>query len=160
MNPVSTLLPMLFVGLLVIGFFIAIILLIVRLATRAGSGPARPPVFSRPNVLIEPADDGFWIVSCPANPDALLHYHYWFNGVRYTGQVPYQPGRDGRQFVYTGNRPEQTAVVRILDASDDDSSSLLPPIIAAESAFMNSSAAEPPDSPSPPSSSSSFPSAY
>jgi hypothetical protein len=154
------LLPLAIFVLLAIGFFIAVIFLIVRLASRAGSGPARPPVFSQPNVLIEPADDGFWIVSCPASLDSVLHYHYWFNGVRYTGQVPYQPGRDGRQFVYTGNRPDQTSVIRIQDVSDDDASSLIPPIIAAESGFMAGSAVQPADDPSPPSSSSSFPSAY
>jgi hypothetical protein len=83
----------------------------------------------------------------------------------------FQPGSDGRQFIYTGIRPDQVAIVRVENSSgavvsnvppmiQDDGPDIVTPIlgaVAAEAAFdAISSAAQPPEPPSPPQ----FPSAY
>jgi hypothetical protein len=148
--PSGLLCPLLFIGI-----FIFAIIAIVRLGRKSASGglggSGRPAV----NVPTELDQDGFWMVSCPANPGSIIHYHYWSGGVRYSGQVPFKPGGDGRQFVYTGRRPEQVSVTRVVEVDDDDlTGSVIPPIIAAGSTW------DPPNPPSPPPSPSSFPSAY
>jgi hypothetical protein len=98
------------------------------------------------------------MLSCPADPGSIVYYHYWSGGARYSGQVPFKPDADGRQFVYTGRRPDQVAVARIVEVDDDDlTASMIPPVIAAGSAW------EPPDissAPTPPPAPPSFPSAY
>jgi hypothetical protein len=154
------LLPGLLCPLLALALIIGLVVFIVRAVSKAGSSPVSglPPVSRR--VLTEMGDDGFWIVSAAANPNALLHYYYWINGIRHTGQIPYQPNPTGRQFVYTGNRPERADIIRILEATEDDAASLLPPAIAAESAFFAGTVIDTPDTASPPASSSSFPAAY
>jgi hypothetical protein len=148
------LLPGLLCPVLGLAFFVFVVFVIIRAVTRRGS---RPLQTSRTNVLTQMADDGFWIVSCAAQPDAMIHYHYWANGVRYAGQIPFQPGPDGRQFVYTGMRPEQAAIIRILQTDDDAGSSLLPPVFTSAGFLPGSD--EPDSSPAPPTTSS-FPSAY
>ncbi len=67
----------------------------------------RPP----PSVLTSTADDGFWITSDQLAPSSMIQYYYLLNGVRQMGQVPFQPGPDGRQFIYTGARPDGVSVV-------------------------------------------------
>src|SRR5262249_28567567 len=125
---------------------------LIRLARRSrsvGSGGTGPPLV---NVATQMDQDGFWMVSCPADPGSIIYYHYWSGGARYSGQVPFKPGPDGRQFVYTGRRPDQVSVARIVEVDDDDlTGSLIPPIVAAGSTW------DPSDTPSPPPS---FPSAY
>lgn len=130
-----------------------IIILIVRAAMRANQGGGAP--ISTPNVVTQMGDDGFWITSCPAAPSAIIHYAYWSGGVRHTGHIPFQPDSDGRQFVYTGARPEQVSITRIVEDSDDSVGGFIPPIIGSSSTFWDSSSSPP----SPPSSSG-FPSAY
>jgi hypothetical protein len=145
---------------IVLALIVAVVILIIRAAVQSGSGTSAVRRPSRLNVLTEMADDGFWIVSCGANPNAMLHYHYWAGGVRRVGQVPFQPDPSGRQFVYTGVRPEQAAIVNILEDPDDVSASMLPPVIGAGSAFLGAAGDDTQDTPSPPPSPPSFPSAY
>jgi hypothetical protein len=144
--------------LLVIGLFVIAIIATIQWARRMWSSPAGasgvPPV----NVPTQLEQDGFWMLSCPADPGSIIFYNYWSGGARYSGQVPFQPGADGRQFVYTGRRPNQVAVTRIVEVDDDDlTGSIIPPVIAA------GSVPEPPDTfsdPTPPPAPPSFPSAY
>jgi len=149
--------PLLFVGFFVLA--IVVVIRMVRSGTRVIGGPgvsASPPV----NVPTQLDQDGFWMVSCPADPGAIIYYHYWSAGVRYSGQVPFKPEADGRQFVYTGRRPDQVSIVRIVEDDGDDvgvpGAALIPPMIPIDTSW------DLPDSPSAPASSSSspFPSAY
>jgi hypothetical protein len=158
-NPMSSI-----VGLLcpILGFAIVvfIIVTIVRTVARAGAcagGGIQP---SLPNVVTQLGQDGFWIVSCPAEPGSIVHYHFWTGGVKHSGQVPFQPGADGRQFVYTGARPEQVSIVRILQVSEDVQPDIIPPILGAAATIWASSSDDQPDTPSAPPSPPSFPSAY
>ena len=147
--------PLLFVGFFVLA--IVVVIRMVRSGTRVigGSGVSAPPPVNVPTRLEQ---DGFWMISCPVDPGAIIYYHYWSAGVRYSGQVPFKPEADGRQFVYTGRRPDQVSVVRIVEVDDDGGvpgAALIPPTIPIDPTW------EVPDSPSSPaSSSSSFPSAY
>src|SRR5262249_12656417 len=151
---VGLLCPFIFIGLFVIAIFATI-----RWARRISSSaePSGPPPVNVPTQLHQ---DGFWMLSCAADPGSIIYYHYWSGGARYSGQVPFKPGADGRQFVYTGRRPDQVAVTRIVEVDDDDlTGSMIPPVIAAGSVW------EPPDidissAPTPPPAPSSFPSAY
>jgi hypothetical protein len=148
-------------GLLCPLFFVAFVVLaivaIIRLASKSGSsgsgGFGRPPV----DVPTQLEQDGFWMISCPADPGSIIYYHYWTGGTRYSGQVPFKPEADGRQFVYTGRRPDQVSITRIVTVDDD---SLIPPVMAAGSMWdppdIPSVSSTPPSAPSP----SSFPSAY
>jgi hypothetical protein len=140
--------------LLVIGIFVIAIIATIRWVRRMSSpagAPGLPPV----NVPTQLDQDGFWMLSCPADPGSIIYYHYWSGGARYSGQVPFQPDSDGRQYVYTGRRPDQVAVDRIVEVDDDDlTGSMIPPIIAA------GAVQEPPDTFSDPSPPPSFPSAY
>jgi hypothetical protein len=129
------------------------ILLIFRAAMRANQGGSI--LSSTPNVVTQIGDDGFWITSCPAEPSSIIHYAYWSGGVRHTGHIPFQPDSSGRQFVYTGARPEQVSITRIVEDSDDIVPGVIPPIVGTTSTFWGSSSS----APSPPSSSA-FPSAY
>ena len=134
-------------------FFVVVITTIIRAVAKSASGSsgsARRPL----NVPTQLGPDGFWMISCPANPGSIVYYHYWSGGSRYSGQVPFQPEGDGRQFVYTGRLPDQVSVIRIVNVAGD---SLIPPVVAADSGW------DPPDPsppPSPPPPSSFFPSAY
>jgi len=144
--------PLLFIAIAILA--IVAIVRQVRKRRSGGSGlSGRPPV----NVPIQLGQDGFWIVSCAADPGSIIYYDYWSGGARYSGHVPFKPEADGRQFVYTGRQPDQVSVGRIVEVDDDDvTGSLMPPIIAAGMPW------DPPDlgpapGASPPSS---FPSAY
>jgi hypothetical protein len=143
--------------LIIIGILIFALVAIIRRASKSpscGSGFSGRRSINVPTQLDQ---DGFWIVSCPADPGSIIHYHYWSGGARYSGQVPFKPGTDGRQFVYTGRQPGQVSIVRIMEVDDGDmTSSLIPPIIAVGSTW------DPPDPGSDPgpSSQSSFPAAY
>ena len=139
--------------MLVFAIVAIIIILIVRTAMRASQGGGIS--VSAPSVVTQLGDDGFWITSCPAEPSSIIHYAYWSGGVHHTGHIPFQPDNNGRQFVYTGARPEQVSITRIVEDSDDIVPGVIPPIIGSTSAFWDSSSSPP----SPPSSSG-FPSAY
>jgi hypothetical protein len=152
------------VGLLcpLLGFAIVvfIIITIVRAAARAGSGAAGGIQPSLPNVVTQLGQDGFWIVACPAEPGSIVHYHFWAGGAKHSGQVPSQPGADGRQFVYTGARPERVSIVRIMQLSEDVQPDIIPPILGAAATIWSASSDDRPDMSSAPRSPPSFPSAY
>ncbi|HSU55660.1 MAG TPA: hypothetical protein VLT36_16510 [Candidatus Dormibacteraeota bacterium] len=146
--------------LLLVALFVMAIVATIRFLSRSASGSSGlSTTVPRVKVPTQIEQDGFWLLSCPADPGSIIYYHYWSGGARYSGQVPFNPGADGRQFVYTGRGPEQVSVARIVQVDDDDlTSSLIPPAIAAASMW------DPPDTfsaPSPPPPyPSSFPSAY
>ena len=139
---------------------VVIIVIIVRAIARAGSDAAGGVQASLPNVITQLGADGFWIVSCPAEPASMIHYHFWSGGVKHSGQVPFQPGTDGRQFVYTGARPEQVTIVRIIEPVDDIQLDIAPPIFGAAAAIFGSSSDDQPDTSSAPPPPPQFPSAY
>ena len=146
--------------LIVIAIVVTLIVLIFRAVVRAGSragGGIRP---APPNGVTELGVDGFWIVSCPAELGSMIHYHFWAGGVKRSGRVPFQPGTDGRQFVYTGARPEQVAVISIAGPADDIQPDIMPPVIGAAAAIFGSSSDDRPFTSSAPSAPPSFPSAY
>jgi hypothetical protein len=153
--------------LLVLTFIIVVIVLIVRAAARTASRVAasasRPPL----NVVTQLGPDGFWLSSF--EPASIVYYQYWAAGARHTGQIAFQPGNDGRQFVYTGVRPDQVEIVRVAGPSgdftpgpatyvDDGSTDITTPILgaAAAAAVYDAVSSDPPAPPSPPS----FPAAY
>jgi hypothetical protein len=106
-----------------------------------------------PNLTTSMADDGFWISGDQVDPSGIIHYVYWSGAVQRAGQVPFQPGADGRQFIYTGARPDRVTVA-LADAADAGAELL------ERSRRMSS---DPPvlESPDPtPAPSSGFPSAY
>ena len=144
----------------ILAIVVAIIVTVVRAAARAGAGDGGGIQPSLPNVVTQLGQDGFWIVSCPAEPGSMVHYHFWTGGVKHSGQVPFQPGADGRQFVYTGARPEQVSIVRILQVSEDVQPDIIPPILGAAATIWASSSDDRPDVSSAPPSPPSFPSAY
>src|SRR5436190_947008 len=76
----------------------------------------RPPA----NLMTSMADDGFWISSDQVSPATMIQYYYWVQGVQRIGQVPFQPGPDGRQFIYTGERPDSVSVLLADAASPPD----------------------------------------
>jgi hypothetical protein len=152
--------------LLVFVFIIVIIVLIVRSAGRSVSRVTaespRPPTSAATRL----AEDGFWLSSY--EPASIVYYHYWAAGTRHEGQIVFQPGNDGRQFIYTGARPEQVQIVRVVGPSgsatyvQDDSTDFTTPIlgaVAAEVALdaIASAASDPPAAPSTPPQ---FPAAY
>src|SRR5262245_27293911 len=83
--------------LLFIGFFVVAIILMIRLVRSGKSRPGGPVVTSPPsvNVPTQLAEDGFWIISCPADTGSMIYYYYWFTGTRHSGQVPFKPETDG-----------------------------------------------------------------
>jgi hypothetical protein len=139
---------------------VVIIVIIVRAIARAGSGAAGGVQASLPNVVTQLGADGFWIDSCPAEPASMIHYHFWSGGVKHSGQVPFQPGTDGRQFVYTGARPELVTIVRIIEPVAYIQSDIAPPIFGAAAAIFGSSSDDQPDTSSAPPPPPQFPSAY
>jgi sugar/nucleoside kinase (ribokinase family) len=158
-NPMYAL-PGLLCPLIGFALVVVIIVIIVRAIARAGSGAAGGIQPSLSNVVTQLGDDGFWIVSCPADPASMIHYHFWSGGVKHSGQVPFQPGTDGRQFVYTGARPEQVTIVRIVEPADDLQPGIAPPIFGAAAAIFGSSSDDQPDTSSAPPPPPQFPSAY
>ena len=156
--------PLALIGLLcpfaILALFVYIAIKIAR-AFQARSVGA-PPVAERrvKNVTTELGADGFWILSCPAAPLSVIHYYYWSAGARHAASVPYEPGSDGRQFVYTGLRPEHVSISRIVEPGGVSTApaplDVLPGVIAAEAVFNSMEPDEPPPAPEPPR----FPAAY
>ena len=146
-------------GLFILVILGLIIAGLIRAATRGStSNGGYAPLLG--GIGTQMGTDGFWIFSCPYDPGSILHYHFWSNGLRRGGKVPYQPGSDGRQFIYTGERPERVAIVQVDEVNDDGIIIVPPPIIEVGGPFWGSSSSGPMDNspPSPPSSG--FPSAY
>jgi hypothetical protein len=107
-SPFALLCP--FLGFLIVPI---VIILVVRRIWR--SAPRTPRTFGRTPPQLAP--DGFWLDSF--EPSSIVHYHYWTAGVRYSGQITYQLGAGGRQFVYTGARPDRVDIIRVIGPSDD-----------------------------------------
>ena len=153
-----------FAGLLcplfVIAMIAIIIFSIIRAAGRAGSAGSGAGQAPLPNVTTQLGEDGFWIGPCPCDPGALIYYDYWTSGARDSGRVPYQPDKDGRQFVYTGRKPERVSIRRIVQQVDDTTTDIVPPIASAATSIWASAPSDEPDQPSSPPPSTSFPSAY
>ena len=146
--------------LIMLAFIGFIVFSIVKAIGRGGSGTAGGARGSALNVTTQLGEDGFWIGPCPCGLSALIYYEYWSNGVRYSGQIPYQPGSDGRQFAYTGRKPDQVSIVRMVEQTDDTSPDIVPPIVAGTSGIWASSPSEAPDTSSSQPPASQFPSAY
>ncbi len=146
--------------IIVIGVFIALVVLIIRSLGRSSARTSFPTQV-RTDVATDLAADGFWIVNCPVPPGSMIHYSYWSGGNQSLGRVVYQPDASGRQFVYTGMRPDQISVIRILQPSDPGFSDLIVPgIIAADILSSSNTSDDSPPPPPPPPSAPSFPSAY
>lgn len=152
-------------GSLLCPFMVFAVVVIVIIKLVRSSANSRPQnVAPRPTqsaaIGTELGADGFWILSCPVPVSSTIYFQYWSSGTRHTAQVPYQPGPDGRQFVYTGTRPEQVAIIRIEQPSDDGSPGLIIPGIIAAEAILNSTSSDDSSPPPPPPPPPSFPSAY
>lgn len=98
-------------------------------------------------------DDGFWFSADADSVGHQLLYSYWLHGQLLQGRVVFQPDAEGRQFVYTGERPERITLQADTEGPDPD----LPP------PFLSSGPTQH-DDPTPPRSGSSwsksFPPAY
>ena len=155
--------------LFALAFIVAIIVMLVRTLGRTVSNAGGASGSGRLNVITQLGADGFWLSSFELG--STIYYQYWSAGARHDGQILFQPGSDGRQFIYTGLRPDQVAVVRVESPSgdvvsnvppmiQDDGPDIVTPILgaaAAEAAFgAIESAAQPP----PPPASPQFPTAY
>lgn len=130
----------LFVG--VVAVIITVIVLIIRSVARRGAMVTprgqRPPV----NVATQVGPDGFWLSSF--EPGSVIYYQYWAGATKRQGQSVFQPGNDGRQFVYTGMQPSDVEIVRVVDQLGgvvsgpvyygDDTPDIVPPIIEAAAA--------------------------
>ncbi len=138
--------PLVLMALFVPVVVIVVIALLVRgiLSSRRG-GPSVGAGARR--IFTRPADDGFWIHYNGPFDHSSVHYHYWSSGNRFDGQVPYQPGPEGTQFVYTGVAPEGVAVG---GTTPDDAASM----------HSHGRALDPDPTPSSTSPSIGFPSAY
>jgi hypothetical protein len=146
--------------LIAIFFIVLIIFSIVRAVGRRGSGTVGGVRGSTVNVPTQLGEDGFWVGPCSCDPSAVIYYHYWSGGARHSGQIAYQPGPDGRQFVYTGRKPDQVSIARIVEQTDDTTSDIIPPIVAGTTGMWGLSPSDEPEPPSAPASSAPFPSAY
>lgn len=154
-GPPAIIMVLFFVIFAVIG--VGILVTLVRALTRSGPSPGAGWRGAAQKATTTLGDDGFWITSCAAAPSSLIQYYFWTNGVRKAGQVPFQPGADGRQFIYTGVRPESVAIVQIGQPFEDDSSRWSIPLAGSAASFWESSNDA---SSSHSSASSHFPSAY
>jgi hypothetical protein len=159
--------------LLVLAMIAAIIVVLVRSLGRnvsraaGGAGGTQSPL----NVVTQLAQDGFWLSSF--EPGSVVYYNYWAGGAKHPGQAVFQPGQDGRQFVYTGIRPESVEILRVAGPGggispgqavyvEDDSPGIGGAIIGAVAAdavmdALGSAQSEPP---APPPSPPQFPAAY
>jgi formylglycine-generating enzyme required for sulfatase activity len=125
--------------LAVFGVIAVIIVMAVRAFTRARvssnlSGIQGGTTRYQPgNVRTVLADDGFWMEGSDINPGTLVSYMFLVHGIQQRGEAAYQPGQDGRQFVYTGDRPEQVSIIKTDDATD------IPPILSRRTHFEDHS---------------------
>lgn len=91
---------------------IMMVTFLVRFARRS-SGVSQGARFSGDEVD-ELGADGFWLDSCPCEPGSIIYFNYWSGGVRYNGHARWQPGLNGRQFIYTGLRPQEVVLVNAM----------------------------------------------
>ena len=154
---------MLLCPLMVLVVMGTVLFLIVRAIARSPKGATVASMPAQSGIPTQMAADGFWILSAALPATAVIHYYYWSGGARHAGRVAYQPGPDGRQFVYTGLRPDQVAIHRVVQDSDSGASDfIIPGIVAADvlyDAALSSDAPSPPEPPQPPAPPA-FPSAY
>lgn len=164
MSPMLILPVFALVVLFALAIVVFLIVVLIRAVSRSSS--SSPGGFASPvnGIGTQVGVDGFWIFSCPCDPGSILHYHFWANGVRRAGRVPYQPGADGRQFIYTGERPERVAIVQVDELDTNGIVIVPPPIIEVGGPFWGSAPGPvysgPMDSGPPAPPSSGFPSAY
>ena len=102
-----------------LGFALFIWLMVRVIGALRHSGATRQ-LSRRPNLTTSIADDGFWISSDQTDALAVIQYAYWTGTLRKTGRVPFQPGADGRQFVYTGAKPDRVSAALALAEDDAD----------------------------------------
>lgn len=147
--------------------FAVVIIVIIRLArANANRSVVQSPPASvlQTNVTTELGPDGFWISNCPVPPSSVVDFSYWSNGRQYSARVAYQPDASGRQFIYTGVKPDRVSISQIIEPSHPDFSDTILPGLAAASVLLNSGFRDdgppmpppPPRPPEPPQ----FPSAY
>jgi hypothetical protein len=115
----------------ILAFGIIVIVLVKILSSLVRPGLQRRSRSVPPTLVTSSADDGFWVSADQLSPETMLQYYYWVQGVRRIGQVPFQPGPDGRQFIYTGERPDNVSVTLadaalLADAAEQNN----PPIIS------------------------------
>ena len=146
----------LLIPLVMMAIFVVVIILILRRVARNASNMPRRPV----QIGIRASPDGFWLSSL--EPGSVIYYQYWAGGVQRRGQIVFQPGNDGRQFVYTGMQPETVEIIRVVDQSggfgtgpvvyDDDTPSIVPPIVGgiAVGEVLDALTNTPPQAPAPP----------
>jgi formylglycine-generating enzyme required for sulfatase activity len=127
--------PLFGLGLVIVAIVAAVRSLGRDTTSPAASGPGLSTTRSLTsygpiNVRTELADDGFWLLANATMTGYLIHYHLLAGDQERDGQILCQPGADGRQFVYTGARPEKVQIMKT-EATDDD----VPPIISPGSDF-------------------------
>jgi formylglycine-generating enzyme len=87
-----------------------------RLMTGMGAGiGAGMSAGTRPH--LERGPDGFWVHTAGLPVGSSVHYRYHVFGAPHHGSLVVEPG--GRQFVYTGDAPDQIEVTQVNPADDD-----------------------------------------
>jgi hypothetical protein len=95
----------------VLGFGLIAVMVFKLVRSVTGSGRNRRWMDRTPvDLMTSMGDDGFWISSDRVSPSSMIRYYYRVEGVQRMGQAPFQPGSDGRQFIYTGARPDSVSV--------------------------------------------------
>ena len=106
----------LFIGGVAVVIFFGVLITLFR----GGSGS----VLDRTRgIATETGEDGFWVISHGSAQNGFVKYLYWSGGIKHTGDVRIQTVPGGRQFVYTGVRPERVEIVACI--GDGDESELL-----------------------------------
>jgi formylglycine-generating enzyme required for sulfatase activity len=126
--------PLLGFGMAILVVVIVIRSLVRSAANRAGvSAGARPPraltSYGPLQVRTELGDDGFWLLADATMSGFIIHYLMQTAGQERAGQILCQPGADGRQFVYTGARPDQVVIIKA-EATEDGGDA--PPVISRD----------------------------
>jgi len=121
-----------FVAFAIVGGAVFVIVMVIKKMVQAGRhaglGPAdglpirhaEEPrtVFPARSTL---ADDGFWIEAPEEAAGSLVECVYILAGERLVQRFLYQPGADGKQFIYTGRPPEKLAFYTQGDPGSGDS---------------------------------------
>ena len=74
------------------------------------------------------ADDGFWIEAPEQAAGSLVECVYFLAGERLVQRILYQPGADGKQFIYTGRPPEKLTFYTQGDRRSRESTLSLPDV--------------------------------
>ncbi len=130
-SPRRTALPWVFVAffvLLVVPAIAIVVFLVSRVKRRPTFANPTPTPNRSPSLITrrhshlaapDTANDGFWFASDPSRAGETFLYTYWLHGQLHQGQVIYQPGNDGRQFIYTGERPDRVTLQEAIDDPPD-----------------------------------------